>query len=146
MRELDHTNCCRLFYYYSEKTEAGKPEMSINLVMEYVSDTLSAIVSRSRKQSEDINHFLIQLYLYQLLRGTAYMHSKKIAHRYQIRALQTRSYVRRFLYCFSVGRVDDRQMYFKLSADTMSADFRNNSLLYDKLLQTNLADFCTTRR
>ncbi|XP_022664387.1 cyclin-dependent kinase 12-like isoform X2 [Varroa destructor] len=81
MRELDHTNCCRLFYYYSEKTEAGKPEMSINLVMEYVSDTLSAIVSRSRKQSEDINHFLIQLYLYQLLRGTAYMHSKKIAHR-----------------------------------------------------------------
>ncbi|OQR70986.1 glycogen synthase kinase-3 beta-like [Tropilaelaps mercedesae] len=81
MRELDHGNCCRLFYFFSEKTTAPPPEMRINLIMEYMSDTLSSVVSRSRKQNEDIHPFTIQVYLYQLLRGTAYMHSKKIAHR-----------------------------------------------------------------
>ncbi|OQR70122.1 glycogen synthase kinase-3 beta-like, partial [Tropilaelaps mercedesae] len=36
---------------------------------------------RCREGHEEIHQFMIQLYLYQLLRGTAYMHSKKISHR-----------------------------------------------------------------
>lgn len=87
MKELDHGNCCRLYYYFSERIEDGTAELRINLVMEFMSDSLSQLLYKCRKTGDEIHPFMIQLYLYQLLRGTAYMHSKKIAHRYLVSRL-----------------------------------------------------------
>ncbi|XP_022663059.1 glycogen synthase kinase-3 beta-like isoform X2 [Varroa jacobsoni] len=81
MKELDHCNCCRLFYYFSEQIDEGTADLRINLVMEFMSDNLAALLYKYRRTGDEIHPFMIQLYLYQLLRGTAYMHSKKIAHR-----------------------------------------------------------------
>ncbi|OQR70985.1 glycogen synthase kinase-3 beta-like [Tropilaelaps mercedesae] len=78
MRSLDHLNCVRLFYYFVTQLVDG---LHLNLVMEFMSDSLASILCRHGRANFDIHPTMIQIYLYQILRGTAYLHSKNIAHR-----------------------------------------------------------------
>lgn len=80
MRMLDHPNCCRLFYYYVEKNPGT--ELAVRLIMELYPTSMAAFVASHRQKKEDMPEFYIRLYLYQLLRGVAYLHQEEIAHRY----------------------------------------------------------------
>ncbi|XP_003748463.1 glycogen synthase kinase-3 beta-like [Galendromus occidentalis] len=79
MRILDHPNCVRLHYYYLDRDPYM--ELSVRLIMDLFPTSLSAVIVQNRRKREDIPEFYIRLYLYQLLRGVAYMHSEEIAHR-----------------------------------------------------------------
>ncbi|XP_003748449.2 glycogen synthase kinase-3 beta-like [Galendromus occidentalis] len=80
MRSLDHPNCCRLFYYFVDR-DPYERDMTVNLVMEQFPTCLSTLLMQYRHRNEDMNLIHIRLYLYQLLRGVAYLHLEGIAHR-----------------------------------------------------------------
>lgn len=81
MRSLDHPNCCRLFFYYVEK-DSLTLELKVRLIMELYPSSLAGLISQHRRNREDLPIIYIRLYLYQLLRGVAYLHLEEIAHRY----------------------------------------------------------------
>jgi len=82
MRQLDHANIIGLkhcFYSNGEKPD----ELYLNLVMEFVPDTVLRFCRMFSKQREYMPLIYVKLFAYQLIRAVAYLHSAKlnIAHR-----------------------------------------------------------------
>lgn len=80
MRLIDHTNVCQLkhcFYSSGDKPD----EVYLNLVLEYVPETVYRVSKHYSKVKTPIPALYIKLYVYQLLRALAYIHSLGICHR-----------------------------------------------------------------
>jgi serine/threonine protein kinase len=80
MRMLDHTNIVKLkhcFYSSGEKQD----EVYLNLVLEFIPETVYRISRHYSKVTASIPAIFIKLYVYQLLRSLAYLHSSNVTHR-----------------------------------------------------------------
>jgi len=81
MKELgNHQNIVTLrhaFYTNGDKPE----ELFLNVVMDYVSDTVYKVLKNYGKSKQQIPLILAKCYSYQIARGLAYMHSCGICHR-----------------------------------------------------------------
>ena len=88
MKLLKHCNVCALrhhFYQTVDKPKAdgtGKEEETyLNLVLEFVPDTVYKVVRSHVKQRTLPSMLAVKLYVYQMLRSLAYLHSVGICHR-----------------------------------------------------------------
>jgi len=80
MRRLDHCNIVALKYYFYTSGEK-KDEVYLNLVLEYIPETVYRVARHYNKQKQTIPISFIKLYMYQLFRSLAYIHSLGICHR-----------------------------------------------------------------
>ncbi|CAH0479741.1 unnamed protein product [Peronospora belbahrii] len=80
MRQLHHVNIVQLkhcFYCNGEKPD----ELYLNLVLEYIPDTVYGIARQLQKAKQYMPIVLVKLYIYQICRSLAYIHSTGICHR-----------------------------------------------------------------
>lgn len=80
MRVINHPNVVDLrafFYSNGEK----KDEVFLNLVLEYVPETVYRASRHYTKVKQTMPMLLVKLYMYQVLRSLAYIHSLGICHR-----------------------------------------------------------------
>ena len=80
MRKLDHCNVCKLEYFFYTSGEK-KDEVFLNLVLEYVPETVYRVARHYSKNRQTIPLVYIKLYMYQLFRALAYIHSLGVCHR-----------------------------------------------------------------
>ncbi|KAI8341195.1 kinase-like domain-containing protein [Chlamydoabsidia padenii] len=81
MRLMDHRNVCGLKAYFINKGDQKNDEIYLNLVLEYVPETLYRISRHYSKIKQPIPTLLVKLYTYQLFRALAYTHTLGICHR-----------------------------------------------------------------
>lgn len=80
MRRLEHCNIVKLkFFFYSSGEK--KDEVYLNLVLEYIPETVYRVARHYSKSKQTIPISFIKLYMYQLFRSLAYIHSLGICHR-----------------------------------------------------------------
>jgi glycogen synthase kinase 3 beta len=80
MQQLTHPNIVAL--HHSFFTEGAKPnELFLNLVMEFVPDTLHKVVRGFLRKNSPVPLVLAKLYAYQILRSIGYCHLMGICHR-----------------------------------------------------------------
>lgn len=80
MRKLEHQNIVKLkFFFYSSGEK--KEEVYLNLVLEYVPETVYKVARHYSKNKQTMPVLLIKLYMYQLFRSLAYIHSHGVCHR-----------------------------------------------------------------
>jgi glycogen synthase kinase 3 beta len=80
MQELNHTNIVSLRHHFF--TNGEKPDdLYLNLVMEFLSDTLYRVIKNYVKLKQPVPSVLVKCYLFQLARGLAYLHSTGVCHR-----------------------------------------------------------------
>jgi serine/threonine protein kinase len=80
LKELDHPNVVKLrqaFYTPGDKPE----EIYLNVVMDYIPETLSRTIRQYYKSKTQIPTLLVKLYAYQMLRSISYIHTIGICHR-----------------------------------------------------------------
>jgi len=77
---LDHCNIVSLLYFFYTSGEK-KDEIYLNLVLEYIPETVYKVARQYSKQKQTIPVTFIKLYMYQLFRSLAYIHSNGICHR-----------------------------------------------------------------
>ncbi|KAM3344587.1 shaggy-related protein kinase epsilon isoform X1 [Capsicum galapagoense] len=73
MRMLDHPNAVHLRHCFYSTTE--KNEVYLNLVLEYVSETVYRVSRHYSRVNHHMPIIFIQLYMYQLCRALNYMHN-----------------------------------------------------------------------
>lgn len=80
MRIVKHRNVCdlRAFFYTNDDR---KQDLYLNLVLEYVPETIYRALRHYAKMKQVMSPTLIKVYMYQLLRSLAYIHSLGICHR-----------------------------------------------------------------
>eukprot|EP00927_Polykrikos_kofoidii_P079831 TRINITY_DN76669_c0_g1_i1.p1 TRINITY_DN76669_c0_g1~~TRINITY_DN76669_c0_g1_i1.p1 ORF type:complete len:356 (-),score=52.57 TRINITY_DN76669_c0_g1_i1:80-1147(-) len=61
-------------------TDGTGQETRLNLVLEFLADTLHRVIKHYNSQQKVMEPYLASLFLYQLLRGLAFMHGKGIVH------------------------------------------------------------------
>lgn len=84
MRKLEHQNIVKLKYFFyssGEKVSVKKDEVYLNLVLEYVPETVYRVARHYSKNKQTIPILYIKLYMYQLFRSLAYIHSQGVCHR-----------------------------------------------------------------
>ncbi|XP_049875131.1 glycogen synthase kinase-3 beta isoform X3 [Pectinophora gossypiella] len=100
MRRLEHCNIVKLkYFFYSsgekaavpaavssmlnamQSIEVAKDEVYLNLVLEYIPETVYKVARHYSKDEQTIPISFIKLYMYQLFRSLAYIHSLGICHR-----------------------------------------------------------------
>jgi glycogen synthase kinase 3 beta len=82
MRLLCHPNVVDLrAFFYSNGEKAKKDEVYLNLVVEFVPETVYRASRHYSKLKQVMPALNIKLYMYQLLRSLAYIHSLGICHR-----------------------------------------------------------------
>ncbi|KAM3961549.1 glycogen synthase kinase 3 beta homolog shaggy isoform 4-T4 [Aphomia sociella] len=100
MRRLEHCNIVKLkYFFYSsgekaavpaavsamlnamQSLEVEKDEVYLNLVLEYIPETVYKVARHYSKDEQTIPISFIKLYMYQLFRSLAYIHSLGICHR-----------------------------------------------------------------
>jgi len=80
MRRLEHQNIVRLrFFFYS--TGEKKEEVFLNLILEYVPETVYRVARHYSRSRQPVPALFVKLYVYQLFRALAYIHSFGICHR-----------------------------------------------------------------
>ncbi|XP_063068500.1 glycogen synthase kinase-3 beta-like [Engraulis encrasicolus] len=80
MRKLDHCNVVRLrFFFYSSGDK--KDEVYLNLVLDYVPETVYRVARHYSRARQMLPMIYVKLYMYQLFRSLAYIHSYGICHR-----------------------------------------------------------------
>lgn len=79
MRELHHLNVVNLRYYFY--SHGAKDSVYLNLLLEYVPETVYRIARHYQKHKRSMPVIYIKLYMYQMFRALAYIHSKGICHR-----------------------------------------------------------------
>jgi len=80
MKDLAHPNIVSLkhaFYTNGEKPD----EVFLNVVMEYLSDTVYRTMKYYTKLRQNFPAVLVKLYTYQIARGLVYLHEQGICHR-----------------------------------------------------------------
>ncbi|KAK3609608.1 hypothetical protein CHS0354_038608 [Potamilus streckersoni] len=80
MRKLEHCNIVKLRYFFYSAGEK-KDEVYLNLVLEYVPETVYRVARQYSKSKQTIPILYIKLYMYQLFRSLAYIHSQGVCHR-----------------------------------------------------------------
>ncbi|KAL1426417.1 hypothetical protein MTO96_003418 [Rhipicephalus appendiculatus] len=80
MRRLDHCNIVKLKYFFYSSGDK-KDEVYLNLVLEYIPETVYRVARHYSKSKQTIPISFIKLYMYQLFRSLAYIHSLGICHR-----------------------------------------------------------------
>ncbi|XP_014768431.1 glycogen synthase kinase-3 beta [Octopus bimaculoides] len=80
MRKLEHQNIVKLKYFFYSSGEK-KDEVFLNLVLEYVPETVYRVARHYCKSKQTIPILYIKLYMYQLFRSLAYIHSQGVCHR-----------------------------------------------------------------
>ncbi|KAK2707545.1 glycogen synthase kinase-3 beta-like isoform X2 [Artemia franciscana] len=80
MRRLEHCNIVKLKYYFYSSGDK-KDELYLNLVLEFVPETVYKVARHYSKSKQTIPIGFIKLYMYQLFRSLAYIHSLGICHR-----------------------------------------------------------------
>ncbi|CAF2640001.1 unnamed protein product [Rotaria sp. Silwood2] len=81
MRRLDHQNIVQLKYFFFSSGDKLKEEVYLNLVLEFVPETVYRVARHYTKQKQTIPLLYVKLYMYQLFRALAYIHSFGICHR-----------------------------------------------------------------
>lgn len=79
--ELDHPNCIKVHNYFFSSNEEKTDEIYLNLVMDYIPDTLYKILRFYYKKGYPFPNALGKIYTYQMLRSLAYIHNLNICHR-----------------------------------------------------------------
>lgn len=80
LKELKHPNTINLrqaFYTPGDKAD----EIYLNIVMDYIPETLSKVIRSYYKQGQNMPLILVKLYSYQMLRSISYIHYLGICHR-----------------------------------------------------------------
>lgn len=72
MHLLDHPNVVQLKHFFFSTTD--KDELYLNLVLEYVSETVYRITKYYSRMSQHVPLIYVQLYTYQICRALAYIH------------------------------------------------------------------------
>ena len=80
MRRLEHCNIVKLMYFFYTSGEK-KDEIYLNLVLEFIPETVYKVARQYAKGKQSIPGLFIRLYMYQLFRSLAYIHSQGICHR-----------------------------------------------------------------
>ncbi|KAL7648527.1 UNVERIFIED_CONTAM: hypothetical protein RMT77_000433 [Armadillidium vulgare] len=80
MRRLEHCNIVKLKYFFYSSGDK-KEEVFLNLVLEYIPETVYKVARHHSKQKQTIPISYIKLYMYQLFRSLAYIHYLGICHR-----------------------------------------------------------------
>ncbi|EDW27950.1 GL27247 [Drosophila persimilis] len=80
MRKLRHDNIVSLKYFFYSSGEK-RDEVYLNLVMEFIPDTLYKVERQYARAKQTLPVNYVRLYMYQLLRGMAYLHSIGFCHR-----------------------------------------------------------------
>lgn len=81
MRRLDHQNIVQLKYFFFSSGDKLKEEVYLNLVLEFIPETVYRVARHYTKQKQTIPILYVKLYMYQLFRALAYIHSFGICHR-----------------------------------------------------------------
>jgi len=83
MRRLDHQNIVQLLYFFfiSSTDRFGREEVYLHLVQEFIPETVNKVARHYAKSKQTIPMFYIKLFMYQLFRSLAYIHSMGICHR-----------------------------------------------------------------
>lgn len=83
MRMLNHPNVIGLINYYYNNGESRQEDVYLNLVMEFVPDTLHRCCRNYVRQRQTVPMILVKVFMYQLLRSIAYLHlpSINVCHR-----------------------------------------------------------------
>ena len=80
LRELRHPNIIEFYEaFYTKADEHGG--VNINIVTEHLPTWLYRLIRNSVKNGQSMSLLDIKIYLYQILRGLAFIHSKNILHR-----------------------------------------------------------------
>jgi len=80
MRKLEHQNIVKLKYFFYTTGEK-KDELFLNLILEYVPETVYRVSRHFSKQRQNIPMIYVKTYMYQVFRALAYIHSLGICHR-----------------------------------------------------------------
>lgn len=80
MRKLDHCNIVRLRYFFYSSGEK-KDEVYLNLVLDFVPETVYRVARHFTKAKTTIPVVYVKVYMYQLFRSLAYIHSQGVCHR-----------------------------------------------------------------
>ncbi|KAI8146097.1 kinase-like domain-containing protein [Fennellomyces sp. T-0311] len=81
MRSVSHPNIVSLKAFFYSHGDVKKDEVYLNLVLEYIPETVYRASRHYAKQKQTIPMLHVKLYTYQLLRSLAYIHSLGICHR-----------------------------------------------------------------
>ncbi|KAI8339038.1 Pkinase-domain-containing protein [Chlamydoabsidia padenii] len=81
MQSVWHPNTVALKAFFYSNDDGKKDEVYLNLVLEYVPETLYCATRQYVKAKQSIPILHVKLYTYQLLRSLAYTHSLGICHR-----------------------------------------------------------------
>lgn len=80
LKELEgHPNIVSLRGAFLTETK-GSPEAKLNLVLEFLSDTLHRVLKHHNAIQKTIDIYYVKLYFYQLMRGIAFIHGRGIVH------------------------------------------------------------------
>lgn len=79
--ELNHPNCIKVHNFFFSNNEEKTEEVYLNLVMDYIPDTLYKILRFYYKKGYPFPNALGKIYTYQMLRSLAYIHNLNICHR-----------------------------------------------------------------
>jgi len=79
-REMRHPNIVALKHAFY--TSGDSPdELYLNMVMEFVPETVYCVMKRFGKQKQSMPRVLVQLYTYQASRALAHLHASSVVHR-----------------------------------------------------------------
>lgn len=82
MKKIKHVNIIFLKdYYYTETYKKDEKKIFLNVVMEYVPQTIHKCMKFYSRNNQTMPIFLVKLYSYQLCRALAYLHARQICHR-----------------------------------------------------------------
>ena len=82
MKELNHPNIIFLkSYYYTKAPNHSDDEFFLNVIMDYVPDTLSVLITHNRHHDKKFPPILLKLFSYQMIKAIGYLHSIGICHR-----------------------------------------------------------------
>lgn len=79
--ELNHPNCIKVHRFFFSQTPEKQNEVYLNLVMDYIPDTLYKILRFYVKKNIPFPNALGKIYSYQMFRALAYIHNLGICHR-----------------------------------------------------------------
>ena len=80
-----HPFIVHLMHYFlssgKDKAEDGRSEIYLNLVLEYIPETLYSLTKQYGKQRQKLPIEHVRVYMYQLVRALAHIHSRGVCHR-----------------------------------------------------------------
>jgi serine/threonine protein kinase len=79
--DLNHPNVIRVHSHFFTKSKEATSEVYLNLVMDYIPNTLYKLLRYYSKTSQQFPPILAKLLSYQLLRALAYLKGARICHR-----------------------------------------------------------------